>query len=218
MGGPLSGRWGGRPTVEACGSIVIALGELIAMGKGRPVFGATYSGHVGGNPYRIGVGANFGPGEAGSLTISHAAFDHLTSPVRAGFYTVELVTVPWQFGGRRWFMLCPRSGRRVLKLYLPDGAQRFAGRASLGLDYHVQRLDPVQRGHARLTRAYAKLGTPYEHLNQPIPPRPKWMRVATYDRLVGQLEDVASRHRSVCNSSSALGWAKPPLLTEERHA
>ncbi len=92
-------------------------------------------------------------------------------------------------------MLCPRSGRRVLKLYLPNGAPRFAGREALGLGYQVQRLDAIQKGHARMARAFSKLGAPYHSLHQPIPAKPKWMRLKTYHRLVANIGTVAGRHR-----------------------
>ncbi len=186
----------GRPTVEGCGSIVIALGNLLKLGQGIPVFSVVYGGHLGSNPFSITVRVEFGSDYRGRLMISHAAFHHMTCPVAAAAYTVELASIPWQFGGRRWFMLCPRSGRRVLKLYLPNGAQRFASRASMGLAYQVQRLDPMQKGHARLRRAYAKLGSGYTNLHQPIPDRPKWMRFGTYDRLVAEIESAAIRHRT----------------------
>ena len=32
------------------------------------------------------------------------------------------------FGGRRWWFICPRTGRRVLKLHKPSGALTFASR------------------------------------------------------------------------------------------
>lgn len=106
-----------------------------------------------------------------------------------------MIAVPWHFGGRRWFMVCPRSGRRVLTLYLPNGAHQFAGRASLGLAYRVQRLDPIQKGHARLARVFAKLGAGYGSIFQPVPVRPKWMRAKTYNRLIAEVEAARAMHR-----------------------
>ncbi len=132
MGGRLSGRSGGRPTIEGCGAIMLSLDELMAMRRGRDVFGVVCSGQVASNPYSINVAVRLGPEMQGGLTITHLAFNHLSSEVPAASYTVDLVAVPGQFGGRRWFMLCPRSGRRVLKLYLPNGAPWFAGREALG--------------------------------------------------------------------------------------
>ncbi len=198
MGGFGSGRRDGIPTVEGCGSIVLAIGKLLEIGKGHSTFTVTYSGKLGGHPYSVAVAVMFGPDQRGTLTITHAAFEHLSAPVPAASYTVQMMSVPWQFCGRRWFILCPRSGRRVLKLYLPNGAHRFAGREAMGLAYQSQRLDSIQSGHARLARAFAKLGVGYHSLHQPIPARPKWMRVATYERLVGRIEAATGRHRKIC--------------------
>ena len=38
-------------------------------------------------------------------------------------------------GGRRWWFICPVTGKRVGKLYLPDGATHFAGRQAHDLTY-----------------------------------------------------------------------------------
>ena len=41
-------------------------------------------------------------------------------------YWIKLVTTPQPFGGRRWWFLCPQTGRRATKLHLPEGAFTFA--------------------------------------------------------------------------------------------
>ena len=38
---------------------------------------------------------------------------------RESDYWVQLETTPQPFGGRRWWFVCPRTGRRAAKLYLP---------------------------------------------------------------------------------------------------
>lgn len=162
---------------------------------GADIFAVACSGQLDGHSYEVQVTARFGPGDRGSLAFKHQAFRHLSSDVPAAAYTVEMVAVPWHFGGRRWFIVCPRSGRRVLKLYLPNGADRFASRAALGLAYRVQRLDPIQKGHARLARAFAKLGARYDSIFQSVPVRPKWMRSRTYDRLAAEIEAARAMHR-----------------------
>src|SRR5690348_16559750 len=42
---------------------------------------------------------------------------------------VPLVFTEPNYGGRRWWMVCPYGGHRVLKLYLPPGGDTFASRA-----------------------------------------------------------------------------------------
>jgi hypothetical protein len=41
---------------------------------------------------------------------------------RESDYWIQLETTPQPFGGRRWWFVCPRTGRRAAKLYLPNGA------------------------------------------------------------------------------------------------
>ena len=43
-------------------------------------------------------------------------------------YWIQLETTAQPFGGRRWWFVCPRTGRRATKLYLPNGAFTFASR------------------------------------------------------------------------------------------
>jgi hypothetical protein len=47
-------------------------------------------------------------------------------------------TVP-QYGGRRWWFVCPLTGNRVAKLYLPLGKNRFASRQAYSLGYSSSR-------------------------------------------------------------------------------
>jgi hypothetical protein len=56
-------------------------------------------------------------------------------------YKVRLVTTKPNYGGRRWWFICPlvrRDGgppRRVAKLYLPSGGKYFGSREAYGLTY-----------------------------------------------------------------------------------
>ena len=48
---------------------------------------------------------------------------------------VRLVTTRPNYGGHRWWFLCPLVGRRAAKLYLPPGAKLFGSREAYGLTY-----------------------------------------------------------------------------------
>ena len=48
---------------------------------------------------------------------------------------VRLVTTRPNYGGRRWWFLCPLVGRRAAKLYLPPGGKLFGSREAYGLTY-----------------------------------------------------------------------------------
>ena len=58
-------------------------------------------------------------------------------------YKVQLVTTKPNYGGRRWWFICPivrRDGgppRRVAKLYLPSGSKYFGKSRSLRIDLRV---------------------------------------------------------------------------------
>jgi len=48
---------------------------------------------------------------------------------------VRLVSTRPNYGGRRWWFLCPLVGRRAAKLYLPPGGRLFGSREAYGLTY-----------------------------------------------------------------------------------
>lgn len=174
--------------------MVLDLNLVLSLRDARGVPRIVWEG-VRGGAFRIFCEAHLPAHGLGRLTIRHAAFPHISRMVPAADYSVSLEPRPWQFGGRRWFLLCPDTGRRVLKLYLPDGAVRFRSRHALGLGYQCQRADPIEEGHARLGRLHAKLGGRYRHFRQSVPLRPKRMRLRTYRRLVAELEEA--RHAFV---------------------
>jgi hypothetical protein len=71
---------------------------------------------------------------------------------------IQLETTPQPFGGRRWWFVCPRTGRRVAKLYLPSGAFTFASRQAYRLAYRSQRETPYDRALRRGFKLRGKLG------------------------------------------------------------
>jgi hypothetical protein len=90
-------------------------------------------------------------------------------------------TVP-TYGGRRWWFLCPRTGRRTTKLFLPNGGWHFWSRQAYGLGYACQRegrFDRLQRRAATLNRQLG--GEGWGSWDSP-PIKPKWMRRRTYER------------------------------------
>jgi hypothetical protein len=102
-------------------------------------------------------------------------------------YSIELETSPQTFGGRRWWFLCPRTGRRATKLYLPNGALTFASRQADQLAYASQREQPHDRASRRAFKLRGKLGA--EGGIGDFIPKPKWMRWPTYER---KLEEIAA--------------------------
>lgn len=120
MGGFGSGRGGGRPTAEQ--SLRIDLAWMLREGlarEGSKVPG-TLRWNCGGEPAgSISYVANMSePGDEGLLL-------KFSRGEGGGSESVEqrlrLTYTEPNFGGKRWWMICPYRGLRVGKLYLPPG-------------------------------------------------------------------------------------------------
>jgi hypothetical protein len=78
--------------------------------------------------------------EADLLTDKHAAIQlRYRLDDRSESTHVWLRYTQPQYGGRRWWFVCPLTGDRVAKLYLPPGQNRFASRRAYGLSYSSSR-------------------------------------------------------------------------------
>jgi hypothetical protein len=109
--------------------------------------------------------------------------DHFSRPTGLQEYAVALATTPCRFGGVRWWWLCSATGRRVSKLYLPNGGTRFLsrGRGAYRLAYASQRHGAVDRMHDRSRKLYRQLGADYDGpVGEDWPPKPKGMHWRTY--------------------------------------
>jgi hypothetical protein len=178
VGGYLSGNHGGQPTVEA--SLFLDLYAMLRGGtllrddvrSGRIVFSNGYTGE------RIGWISYFANLDElrGRMRLTHGS-GHL-----ARDYWVDLTTTEQPLGGRRWWFICPVTGRRVRKLYLPPGAITFASRQAYRLGYCSQRETAAGRSLSQSFKLRAKLGCEDEWR------KPKWMRWATFHRYSERLE------------------------------
>jgi hypothetical protein len=118
---------------------------------------------------------------------------------RESDYWISLETTPQPFGGRRWWFVCPRTGRRAGKLYLPNGAFIFAARQAQARAYRLadrsQREAPHDRALRRAFKLRGKLGA--DGGIGDYVPKPKWMRWRTYDRKLEEIfaaEEVVDAH------------------------
>ena len=110
--------------------------------------------------------------------------------------TFRLERFDQPFGGYRWYLRCPQTGRRCQCLYLPPGATRFRSRAGVRarLQYRSQHQAPFDRILAQRDRAAAKVlrAGPADwrekYQSWDFPPKPPWMRQATYDRHFAEWE------------------------------
>lgn len=152
MGGYGSGRWVGRPTVEA--SLRLELPRLKRAGYlklGSRVSG-TWSWSLGGQPCgRVALVCQIRSDGHGSLDIS---FERNGQGVDQH---ICLEPMSMRFGGWRWYARCPMTGGRCTTLVLPNGGHRFASVKAWRLPYASQREDIFGRAHRRIAKANERL-------------------------------------------------------------
>jgi hypothetical protein len=175
---------GGRPTVE--NSITLDIRPLT---RGGLVSGNIQSGNwqwMWSNnrlscqvAYQAHIGEDTGLLHLVSITSfdPYGRFRHLPSQ------SIRLVATSLPYGGRRWWLVCPLTGHRVIKLHLPPDACAFASRQAHGLGYAVQREGAGEQARRRARKARARIGGS-PNLLEKLPRKPKWMRWATYWRHV----------------------------------
>ena len=105
---------------------------------------------------------------------------------------VRLEATAQPFGGLRWWFRCPRTGRRAVCLRLPLGGHQFWSRHAYGLGYASQREDGKGRAQLQAEKLYAALGGDGSWMDG-APPKPKWMRWATYERKARKLDRYNGR-------------------------
>ena len=199
MGGMGSGRTRRRVTDESTGSFVLSVKGLLgrlprgAVGGGTVTFRGDRWGEL-----AVEVRLDTTDPAAPHLELSHETRDEPTERVT---YRVRLTTTRPRYGGERWWFICPGSGRRAFKLYLPNGGRWFLSRAAYGLAYQVTREDRIARYQRRAGRILAKLGRPAENW-MGWAPKPKWMRGRTYERLCAELIDVQMEGEDVIRAEA----------------
>jgi hypothetical protein len=99
--------------------------------------------------------------------------------------TIFLVPKPRRFGGRQWYFVCPVLNRRCSVLWMPPGATHFRCRQGWGrtVAYSSQFLDPDNRAHRGKAKIKSRLIADLDPDEWELPPKPKWMRWRTYNRL-----------------------------------
>src|SRR5690349_14626979 len=182
-----SGRTRRRVTDESTGSFVLSVKGLL----GRLPRGAVVGGTV---TFRSSRWGELAVEVRGDTSDPAAPYLELTHETRDGSeervaYRVRLATTRPRYGGERWWFVCPSSGRRAFKLYLPNGGRWFLSRAAYGLAYEVTREDALSRHLRRAGGILAKLGRP-EAEWWGWAPKPKWMRRQTYERLRAELTEL----------------------------
>ena len=104
---------------------------------------------------------------------------------------ITLVSRPRHFGGQQWFFLCPATGRLATVLWMPPGASKFCGRQAWGrqVAYRSQFQSASDRAYLGKERIKARLIGDLNPNEWELPPKPKRMRWATYNRYIERFDD-----------------------------
>lgn len=189
MGGLLSGRRGWRRTIEGTSAIrldVNAIMRAVRPGMFPAVAACGWHSRAGGLAgARITLRLD---DRLGSAQLDYWA-NHPARRIGPSLQTLIMESTPCRFGGKRWWWVCPVTGRRCAVLFLPNGGDRFLSRQGWRLAYACQAETPLGRCHRRLRKLRGRMGGDIAALPESEPPpRPRWMREATYGRLVEAME------------------------------
>jgi hypothetical protein len=104
---------------------------------------------------------------------------------------IALVSRPRHFGGRQWFFQCPATNRLATVLWQPPGASKFCSRQAWGrqVAYRSQFQGASDRAYLGKERIKARLIGDLDPAEWDLPPKPKWMRWATYNRYVERFDE-----------------------------
>jgi hypothetical protein len=104
--------------------------------------------------------------------------------------TIILVPKARHFGGYQWYFVCPVTNRYASVLWMPPGTTRFCSRQAWRrrVAYASQFLDADNRAHRGKAKIKERLIGDYEPDEWDLPPKPKWMRWSTYNRLVDRFD------------------------------
>lgn len=180
MGGYNSGRRGGRPTIED--GLTISLPMMMARGwvrVGEAGSGTQRWSRRGETIAEIGHSFDMRDPDDAWLKLSYRWTPH-GETARVVEQRVALTYTSPNYGGRRWWMLCPFAGQRVAKLHLPSGGGKFACREAWRLGYRSQRVASRDRPFEKLFRLQEKLGCTPGWEAGLIRPKGMWGR--TYER------------------------------------
>jgi hypothetical protein len=98
---------------------------------------------------------------------------------------LELIAQPRHFGGQHWYFRCPVTSYKCSVVWLPPGAGQFSSRQAWGTQvaYATQFESPFDRAISARQKVKSRLIGDLDPREWELPPKPKWMRWRTYDRL-----------------------------------
>jgi len=101
---------------------------------------------------------------------------------------LELIALPRHFGGQQWYFRCPVTSRKCSVMWMPPGASRFSSRQAWGkqVAYSTQFESKFDRAITAREKVKDRLIGELNRSEWELPPKPKWMRWHTYERLAAQ--------------------------------
>jgi hypothetical protein len=113
---------------------------------------------------------------------------------------ITLVSRPRHLGGHQWFFLCPMTHRLATVLWRPPGANRFCSRQAWGrqVAYRSQFQSASDRAYSGKQRIKARLIGDLDPEAWELPPKPKWMRWATYNLYVERFDGYEDKLERAC--------------------
>lgn len=113
------------------------------------------------------------------------------NPPRGEFHyrgwSVEVVSTQCNFGGKRWWFLCPQCARRCAILY-----PRLC-RICSGGRYRVELQSPHDRLITKAIRLRRRLGQTEGGTLAPLPQKPKHMHWDTYAKRIAEIREIEAR-------------------------
>lgn len=110
-----------------------------------------------------------------------------------------LLTTPQPFGGRRWWFVCPISGRLVAKVHKPSWSMQFASRAALGFDHAALREGAADRARRKEYRLRERIADPAQMpkaMPRPTIHSPQGADARTLSAVATAAEAMSTRLRS----------------------
>lgn len=174
------GGW--RPHIEA--ALELDIGRLTGFGALRDGARGTLTWRRNDEDEGNSVGyATAIEGDGGTLTLDYTEHNRDTGERKAIECRIRLSSLLLNYGGSRWYMHCPYTGRRALKLYKFASIEQFCHRTAVRPlpTYAIQRVSGSDRIMAQRWAIRRKLGDTVSDLcGEPF--KPKWMRWATFER------------------------------------
>lgn len=93
-------------------------------------------------------------------------------------YKIRIERTPLNFGGHRYWFICPYTGKRVAKLYKASAEYKYASRHAFNLPYASQSETPQDRAIRKKWKILRSLGCEHD-----FPIKPKGMHWKTFERI-----------------------------------